>query len=123
MLRLFKALFAAATILLSWAGTSVAGDGHQHDHDHDRARQALEAGEVLPLRTIIERVERDYPGQIVEVELDREHGRWEYEIKLLQRGGSLLKLKVDARDGTVLGVRGRKGGGQAERSRRGGADD
>jgi uncharacterized membrane protein YkoI len=39
--------------------------------DHDRARQAVEAGEVLPLRTILERVERDYPGQVVEVELER----------------------------------------------------
>lgn len=121
MLRLNKALFAAAALLLASASISVAGDGH--GDDHDRARQALEAGEVLPLRTIIERVERDYPGQIVEVELERDDGRWQYEIKLLQRGGSLLKLKVDARDGSVLGVKGRSGDGHAERGRRGRADD
>ena len=121
MLRLNKALFAVAALLLVSVSISVAGDGH--GEDHDRARQALEAGEVLPLRTIIERVERDYPGQIVEVELERDDGRWQYEIKLLQRGGSLLKLKVDARDGSVLGVKGRSDGGHAERSRRGRADD
>lgn len=34
------------------------------DSDHDRARKALEPGEILPLRTIIARLERDYPGQI-----------------------------------------------------------
>ena len=112
-------MLAIAALLLAWASTVVsAGDGH--GGDHDRARQALEAGEVLPLRVILERVEAAYPGQIVEVELEREHGRWEYEIKLLRSGGSLVKLKVDARDGTVLGVKGRKGGGQGERSRRSG---
>jgi len=45
----------------------LAGDG-----DHDRAREALEAGEILPLRTIIEKLDRDYPRQILEVELDHE---------------------------------------------------
>lgn len=85
------------------AGNGLARDGH----DHDLARRALEAGEVLPLRTILERVEREYPGQVMEVELEREQdgGRWIYEIKLLRSGGTLTKLKVDARDGRVLGVR------------------
>lgn len=72
-------------------------------HDHDRARQALEAGEVLPLRTILERVERDYPGQVMEVELERKDTGWIYEVKLLKTGGVLVKLKINARNGTVLG--------------------
>lgn len=79
-------------------GPTQADDGH----DHDRARQALEAGEVLPLRAILERVERDNPGQVMEVDLERKDGRWVYEIKLLRTGGSLVKLKVDARDGALL---------------------
>ena len=114
--------------LLFWAGSGLAGDRDGgHGGDHDRAREALEAGEVLPLRTIIERVERDYPGQIVEVELERENGRWEYEIKVLRAGGALAKIKLDARDGSVLGVKGKTGdkkgdkkaGERAERQRRG----
>lgn len=83
------------------AAPSHAGDGH----DHDRARQALEAGEVLPLRTILERVERDYPGRIMEVELEQRGDRWVYEIKVLQTGGVLVKLNVDGRSGTVIGAR------------------
>ena len=114
-----KAICLVLTLLL-WAGSGLAGDRDGgHGGDHDRARQALEAGEVLPLRTIIERVERDYPGQIVEVELERENGRWEYEIKVLRAGGALVKIKLDARDGSVLRVKGKKGGEQAERQRRG----
>ena len=70
--------------------------------DHDRARQALEAGEILPLKLVLEKVDRDSPGQVMEVELERDKGRWVYEIKVLRPGGSLVKLKVDARDGTVI---------------------
>lgn len=105
----------SATLLLALldAGAGQAGDRHDHDH----ARRALESGEIVPLRPILERVERDYPGQIMEVELEREDARWMYEIKLLRTGGALVKLEIDARDGTLLGIKGPKG----KDGRRGGA--
>jgi uncharacterized membrane protein YkoI len=99
------ALSAALLLALLGAGAGQAGDGH----DHDRARRALESGEIVPLRTILERVERDYPGQIMEVELEREDARWMYEIKLLRTGGALVKLEIDARDGKLLGIKEPKG--------------
>lgn len=86
-------------------GISYAAD----NRDHELARQAVEAGDVLPLRTILERVEREYPGQVMEVELDRENGEWIYEIKLLRKGGALMKLKIHARDGTILGFKEKQG--------------
>lgn len=70
--------------------------------DHDRARAALQAGEVLPLTEILARVAHAHPGQVLEVELERDDGRWIYELRLLQPDGLLVRLKVDARDGTVL---------------------
>ena len=95
------------TLPLSLALLAGSGAVHAGEEDHERARKALQAGEVLPLKTILERVERAYPGQVMDVELEREHrgsgGRWIYEIKVLRTGGALVKLKVDARDGTVLG--------------------
>ena len=39
------------------------------------------------------------------VELEREGGRWIYEVKLLQAGGQLLKLDVDAATAQVLAVK------------------
>ena len=77
---------------------------HADASDHDRARGALQAGEILPLRTILEWVERDHPGQVMEVELERESGRWIYEVKLLRADGTLVKLEIDARDARVLNV-------------------
>ena len=70
--------------------------------DHDQARAALASGEILPLSAIIAKLEKDFPGQIVEVELERENGQWIYEIKLLQRDGYRQKLKVDAKSAAVI---------------------
>lgn len=60
-----------------------------------------------PLRKVLEQVERDYPGEIIEVELEREDGAWVYEIKLIRKGGDVLELELDARDGSLRGIRGR----------------
>lgn len=108
--RGFRAALCAAALLAAvGTGPSHAGEAG----DHDRARRALEAGEVLPLQSILERVGRQYPGEVMDVELDREGGRWVYEVKVLRSGGSLLKLKVDGRDGTVLHTKEKPAGAQA----------
>ena len=87
----------------------VAMPGYADDvSDHDRARSALEAGEILPLKTVLEKVGRDTPGQVLEVELERQRDRWVYEIKLLRPGGSLVKLLVEASDGTIIARHGRE---------------
>jgi uncharacterized membrane protein YkoI len=39
---------------------------------------------------------------VLEVELEREGARWVYELKLLQRDGTLLRLDVDARTADIL---------------------
>lgn len=75
--------------------------------DHDRARRALEAGEILPLKTVLEKVGLDTPGQVMEVEIERRRARWVYEIKILRPGGALVKLVVDARNGTIVARPGR----------------
>jgi uncharacterized membrane protein YkoI len=89
-------LLAIALLLLGVAGPALADD------DHERARAALERGEVLPLMTILERLAPVIDGDIVETELDREDGRWIYEITYIDRTGRLIELEIDAADGTVL---------------------
>lgn len=88
--------------------TALAGGHGDTDRDHDRARAALEAGEVLPLQKVLERLQRSHPGEVLEVELEREGGRWVYELKLLQSGGRLLRLEVDAKTAEVLRSRQRE---------------
>ena len=96
-----NALFIAIILLFPLSPQSLA------DGDHDRARVALESGEILPLQTIIAQLEQVYPGQILEVELERDDGLWIYEIKLVRANGVLIKIDLDASDGRLLSVKGR----------------
>jgi len=75
--------------------------------DHDRARRALEAGEILPLKTVLEKVGLDTPGQVMEIEIERRSAHWVYEIKILRPGGALVKLVVDASNGMIVARPGR----------------
>lgn len=70
--------------------------------DHDRAKKALESGQVLPLQQILQKISKEYPAQVIEVDLERKKGGWIYEIKQLGADGTLSKLEVDARTGIVL---------------------
>jgi len=95
--------FVVAVVL---AAGLVPSAGQASEPDHERARQALERGEVLPLRAILDKIARDYPGEVVEVELERERGTWIYEIELIGADGRLVKLEIDAGSAAVLRVKG-----------------
>lgn len=84
-------------LLLVAAPLAQAGDD-----DHDRARRAVEAGEIKPLREILTTAEAAYGGQLIEAELERRGGRMVYELKLLTVEGRLLKVYYDARSGLPL---------------------
>ncbi len=73
--------------------------------DHERARAAVEAGEVMPLPALLEKLQRSHPGRVLELELEQEGGTWIYEVRLLQADGQLLKIKLDARTAQVLSAK------------------
>ncbi|SCU74748.1 conserved hypothetical protein [Cupriavidus necator] len=52
-------------------------------------------------------VSRQYEGDVIGVELDRDDGIWQYEVKLLLPGGSVAKLEYDARTAALLKAKGR----------------
>ena len=101
---LFQSLHSAlaATLL---AALPARADDDDDDDDHDRARRVVEQGRALPLRVVLDQVERQFQGRAVNVELEREHGRLIYEIRLLQADGRVVKLEVDAASGAVLKVK------------------
>ncbi|MGY0196889.1 PepSY domain-containing protein [Leptothrix sp. BB-4] len=81
------------------------------DDDHERARAAVASGRVLPLRKVLEALERQQPPgqpapQVLEVELEEKHGLLFYEIKLLQADGRVTKVRLDARTAEPLRNRG-----------------
>lgn len=95
---------AAALLAVAWSGAWADGGGDQR-----RAREAVLAGEIRPLGEILQRVQPQLGGEVIATELEREHGRWVYEFKVLRPDGRLVEWYVDARDGSVLKTEVKKG--------------
>ena len=98
-----SALFATGLLLTATLSTASLSFGDESDHE--RARQALLAGEILPLRTVLDRIEQSYPGQPVKIEFEEDDGIYLYEIKLLQDDGNMIKLKVDGKDARIIDIK------------------
>jgi uncharacterized membrane protein YkoI len=84
--------------------TLVAAPALADRDDHDRARQALDAGEILPLAEILSAVEAARPGRVIELDLERDDGRWIYELELVSPEGLVYEGEIEAATGTVLEI-------------------
>lgn len=85
------------------AGGSAAYCSDDDDHeDHDRAFRALREGEAKPLADILEKVEKQFGGDVVGIEFERENGRYVYELKIVAPDGRLREIYVDAMTAEVL---------------------
>ena len=73
--------------------------------DHIEARALLQRGEILPLANILETAQRRVPGDVIEVELEREDSGWEYKVKVLTPTGQVRKITLNARNGAVLKIK------------------
>lgn len=91
-------LGAAVVVALLAPGAAMSAS----ERDHEAARAALARGEVLPLSRILAVVAQHSPGEILEVEIDRENGIIVYEIKILTRAGKVYEVHVDARTGALI---------------------
>jgi len=97
-LALLFALFAV--LLFAFPDESAAADGR-------RAREGVQAGEVLPLDRLLPRIRQQQPGQLSDVQGPFAGPRGaHYRVKWLTPDGRVIWLDTDARTGQVLGVRG-----------------
>lgn len=91
---LLAALLAATPALADPPG-GHGGYGYPR-RDHDAARAALASGEIRPIGDILAAVAASVPGDLVAVELEREHGRWVYEVKVIDPDGRRREVYIDA---------------------------
>ncbi len=75
--------------------------------DHDWARDAVRSGTLIPLTDILRRMEAEFLGQVIEIELESKRGRLVYEIDLLSPRGHTIELVYDATTGHLLQAEGR----------------
>lgn len=99
--RLSRFAAAATFSVLFLAAPAISDDGDDL-LDQEAARQALAEGRVRPLEDIIAHVRKTIKGDIIEIEFERDNGRFVYELEILQETGQLLEIVVDARTLEIL---------------------
>ncbi|MEQ8270153.1 PepSY domain-containing protein [Algiphilus sp.] len=100
--KAFITIAAAAVLSLLWVEAPEADEIQQSD-----IRDRVQSGELVPLRRILDTIEAQYIGDILEVELEHDDGFLIYEVELLGPQGQLVEFEFDARDGSLLEIEGR----------------
>lgn len=83
------------------ASTAVADSDVQLE-DHEQVYHARQDARILPLETILERLQLDRETRLLEVEHERDDGIDIYEIEYLTRDGQIIEIEVDAATGRIL---------------------
>ena len=105
------ALLACGTLLrpaAGHAGSHCGGESARYPspdyatREFDSVRRLRQQGVVLPLQTILERARRHRSGRVLDTQLEREHDRYIYAIQLVDHGGRVWEMKLDASSGELL---------------------
>lgn len=89
----------AALLLLAGARGSLAREDDRERRD--AVRRAVESGDALPLSKILPKLRGRVAGDVTGIEVEREHGRWHYEFRMIARDGRVFDVHVDAHSGEI----------------------
>lgn len=93
-------LFQTGCLLTLLLGIGLSRADHPEHYDHNTIKRLRDAGEILPLETIIKKFQKTYSrGRILEAELENEDGRYIYELVILDGKGRVRELEYDAHTG------------------------
>jgi uncharacterized membrane protein YkoI len=85
----------AGGVLLIW-GLAMSSEG-----THGTGDGLLTA--KLSMEEAIATAKAKFPGQVLEAELENEHGQAVYEIEIASTTGAVTEITVDAQSGELLG--------------------
>mgnify|MGYP003627162767 FL=1 len=70
-------------------------------------RNAVQQGQALPLRTVLQQVMPLVPGRLLKADLTREkNGQLVYRLRVLDDSGKIVIVTADARTARILATRG-----------------
>jgi len=70
----------------------------------DRVRELRDTQSIRPLTHILQGIEHQYPGTLLDVELEEEDNKLIYEIDILGRDQVVHHIEVNARSGAIVAV-------------------
>ena len=88
------------------AGSGNSGNGGG-DGGKSNARDAIRRGEAQPISRIIASAREAHPGDVLALNLHTLGSSLVYDVKLLDKSDNVVVVRVDARTGVALAVRGR----------------
>ncbi len=95
ILAVLAMLFSST--LIESSSLAIAAEINQAD-----ARKLSQSGDILSLEKIIASAKSIKPGKVLETELEREYGKYVYEVELLDAHGQVWELKLDAKTGKLI---------------------
>ena len=96
MLRIFL------VFLLLSAFTATSLIQADEAETYQEARRLSQSGQILPLQELLQIIQSEQEGRVLELEFEREGGRYLYEIEILDDRGAVWEFKVDAVSGEIL---------------------
>jgi hypothetical protein len=75
-------------------GNKGPGSGKR---DQDVVRDAVKSGKAATLADLMAHLRKNYPGKILNVDLQRRDSKFVYRVKLLTKSGRLQTLKLNAK--------------------------
>lgn len=99
MYTMKRTLFICLSILVS---ALLAVSLAQADESASVARQLLKEGKIMPLQEILTKAKVIKPGQVIETDLEKDDGRYIYELEILDEQGQVWELELDAQTGEFI---------------------
>lgn len=100
--RLLMPVLLLSGLCLTQSAAAESGYLQLADLDVSEVRRLKEAGAIMPLESLLQRVRRDYPGRVIEIELEKEDDRYVYELEIVDDNGIVWEIELDARTGELL---------------------
>lgn len=97
-----SAIFFLAAPMMVAGDTSMQSIERSDALQQDAARQAVKDGLIRPLEEILADVRKTIDGDIVEIEFEKDDGRFIYEIEYVRPDGHLMEMKIDAKTLAVI---------------------
>jgi uncharacterized membrane protein YkoI len=78
------------------------------DANQDEVEAATKSGKIRPLSEILNVVQRNVPGKVLDIRVDNNGSPWLYRFKVRGQKGDVTSVIINAETGTIIEIRGQR---------------